>query len=265
MLRKYQMDLRAALLARAAGQFDHAQVNGALTPRDQVAIYQNHYRFTLIEAMKATFPVIVRLVGEPQFSAMAYRFIEENPPSVPCLFEYGGDFPAMLAASPWGESHPYLPDVAALEWAINLSYHACDRVPLPLSVLAGLPPEQLAASRLKLHPTVHHLMSPYPVDAIWRANQADADPSIMVDLGTGGARLVIFRRDVDVEWRSLDEAESAFIAALAAGETISAAHDGAAATGDFDLAATLAWTFQAGLFIAGPRAEPNTDPEESHS
>ncbi len=263
MLRRYQQELRTALLARAAGQFDHAQVNGALTSQDQIAIYHNHYRFTLIEAMKATFPVLVRLAGEAQFSAMAYRFIEENPPSVPCLFEYGGKFPAMLAASPWGDSHPYLPDVAALEWAINLSYHACDRVPLPLSVLAGLPPERLAASRLKLHPTVHHLTSPYPVDTIWRANQPDGDPETVVDLGAGGTRLVIFRRDVDVEWRSLDEPESAFIAAIADGATISLAHERAADAGGFDLAATLAWTFQAGLFIDPQTEPPRTDPKES--
>jgi hypothetical protein len=256
-LHRHQYELRAAILNNISSQLGTAIVEGRLSAAEQVDIYRNHYRFTLIDALKATFPVVEKLVGENFFAVMAWRFIGRHPPTGPVLFEYGESLAGFVEECHRLDGLPYLSDVARLEWALNAAYHASDTAAIPLADLAALPPDQVAAVSLKFHPSVRFLRSPYPVDAIWHANQPNAATSTVVSLDDGGARLVTYRRGFDIEWRSLTLAEDAFLAALESGVTLETAHSAATALGDFDLAPTLAWSFGAGLFteiVNGDRA-----------
>jgi hypothetical protein len=76
---------------------------------------------------------------------------------------------------------------------------------------------------LRLHPSVTLLESRWPVDAIWRANQTEADAAPAVDLDAGTVRLEIRRDGDDVVFRALPPATFALRDALAAGTTLEAA------------------------------------------
>lgn len=217
------------------------------TPHKRAQIYRNHLRISLTEALGATFSVTAKLVGPEYFAAAARRFIEAHPPAQPVLAEYGAEFPSFVATLP--HAPEYLGDVARLEWAMNLSFHAPGAKPLDAAGLAALIPAGMAALSLKPHPAVRMLVSDYPVQRIWLANQPGAAVET-VDLRQGGIALLIWRRDGDVLFRALDASIYRFIGALFAGASLSRAAELALASDPlFDLAASLAQLLGEPIFL----------------
>jgi hypothetical protein len=213
--RELERDFAAALLG---GPEDPvvAEIQGdGLDPAARLAIYRHHVSATLTEALEATYPVVVRLVDHRFFAYAADQFIRRHPPTGPCLFEYGEALADFLAALPASQHLAYLPDVARLEWALNSALHAEDAVALDLRWLAGLPPDEVGGVRLRLHPSVSLLESPWPIDRIWHANQPGADPDATVSVDQGGARLEVYRFEDGVVFRTIAADAYAFRSALA--------------------------------------------------
>ena len=188
-----------------------------MAPGARLQIYRHHVIFTLTEVLASTFPVVCRLVDRRFFGYAADRYIREQPPAGPCLFEYGELFSDFLATFPACLHLQYLADVARLEWAIHRAVHADDAEILDPARLAEVPPAQIGQIGLVLHPSVSLLVSPFPVDRIWHANQPDADPGAGVSLDAGGVRLEVHRLGEDAVFRPLDAGSHALRAALAGG------------------------------------------------
>lgn len=211
-----------------------------LTPDQRFRVYANHVRITLTEALGATFPVVRRLVGAEFFAWAARRFQAQSPPRRACLFEYGDEFPGFLGAMPECRHLGYLEDVARFEWALNQAAHADDAPGLDRTALAAIASAALADLVFTLHPSCRLVTSPWPVTAIWRANQPGQPGEAIVEPGSGGGPVLIQRIGLDVVWRALDPGDSAFISALGTGRTLNQAWRQALATNpDFDLAAAL--------------------------
>jgi hypothetical protein len=228
----------ASLLDRIAG--------AGLRPEQRLQVYRNNTLISLTEALKTSFPVVNRLVGEKFFAFAADRFIRSHPPQAPRLAEYGAPFPRFLAGFEPAAGLPYLPDVARLEWAIDEAYHAPDEPALDAAALAEVPAETYPALRLALQASCRFVASPYPVKRIWLANQPDAAPET-IDLDSGAVSLLVMRRGFEVMLIELGAAESEFLAALDAGKPIEAAFVAASAHDPgFDLASALARQFQRG-------------------
>jgi hypothetical protein len=255
-LRDVQTAFRAAMLEGEHAR-DHAVpgvLDDGLTAAARLRIYRHHVFTSLTAALAATFPVVQRLVGEGFFAYAADAYIRRHPPAGPCLSEYGASFADFLAVFPPCRGHAYLPDVARLEWALNEAFHADDAPPLGPAELAAIPADALAGTRLRLHPSVHLLESAWPVDGIWKANQADADPDATVDLDAGGVRLAIRRLEDDAVFHPLDAGRFALWQALAAGRTLGeAAEAGMAADPGLDLSTALHDLLAGGLVARSSR------------
>jgi hypothetical protein len=221
-----------------------------LAPEARTAIYRHHVFTTLTEVLKAAYPIVCRLVDERFFAYAAAQYIRQQPPTGPCLFEYGASLPRFLADFPPCQDLVYLPDVARLEWAINAAWHAEDATALDLHCLRSLASNDLASLTLSLEPSVSYVSSPWPIDRIWRANQLEADPSERVSLDAGAAHLEIRRLDDDVTFRSLETGTFAFRSTCAAGLPLEQAFEAAfVADPHFDLATALHTLFTAGLVV----------------
>lgn len=205
----------------------------------RVAIHHHHYLTSLAEALAATFAVVERLIGADCFRAVARRFAAAHPPTRPCLFEYGADFPQHLGADAATRNLAYLPDIARLDWAVNLSFHAVDAPLLRPEELAKMPPDQVGSVGLRLHPTVHLVASDYPIATIWQAHRPGGDAA-EVDLNQGGERVLVLRADDDVTMYALDPAAWALLTACAQGRGLSDALEAALSCNpDADPAALL--------------------------
>jgi len=258
--RELERDFATAIL----GGPDEAiagQIQGdGLEPAARIAVYRHHVFVTLTEALEATYPIVVRLVDRRFFAYAADWYIRRNPPVGPCLFEYGESFADFLAAFPPCRDLAYLADVARLEWAMNRALHAEDAVTLDPRWLSAVPPGELARLKLRLHPSLSLLESPWPIDQIWRANQPGADPEATVSLDAGAVRLEICRLEDCVVFRPMTPGTYAFERAFATGLDLQRAMEAArSADPSFDLTHALRELLDRGLIVGASASAPSID------
>ena len=226
-LEKLQQEICDAICGGDDTRLADIIAGDGMDPGARLRIYRNHAVITLTDALKATYPVICRLVSDGFFAYAAHEFMREHMPEKPSLAEYGGAFPDFLAEFPPCRDLPYLADVARLEWTINEALHAENVAAIARSELSGISATDAPRLVLTLHPSLRFLDSRWPIERIWRANQADGDPDLAIDLDSGGVRLQVHRRGDRVAIKSLTECECAFLRALAGGKSLGDAADAA--------------------------------------
>ena len=212
------------------------------------AVHRNTVAASLIEALAARFPVVERLVGEEFFRAMAHAYVMQEPPRSPLLFQFGGSFADFIARFAPAAPLPYLSDMARLEYAQGVAYHAADREPLAPASFAALDRGRLADFTVELHPSVFIVGSSHLVISIWLANQAET----VTPLRQRGAEAALVSRPfLDVETRRLQPGTDAFLSVLKAGATIGeAVGAGEVASLSFSAAEALATLIGANIAVA---------------
>lgn len=236
-------DLQAAFAAHLAGADRTdllAVVAGDTIPAAaRLGVYRHHVHESLGLALAATFPTVHALVGADFFRRLASDFIAQSLPTQPVLAEYGGGLGAFISGYAPADGLPYLSDVARLDWALNLAFHAPEGERLTAADLAAVAVERLPSMSVKLASGTDLISSRYPVDRIWQASQPGA-PSGTVDLGSGDCHLLVMRRADDAAFASLSAGEAAFMSALDEGGSLERGA-GAALEADpaFDLSASF--------------------------
>jgi len=82
----------------------------------RLRVYRNGFLKACIDALRANYPSVERLIGETRFPALARPFVEAHPPRLASLVEYGADFPQHIRA---------MRDLHGLDWLA--SFAALDR------------------------------------------------------------------------------------------------------------------------------------------
>ena len=238
-LRELQVGLAGALFDGAPGSVASVIRAGSLGVGRRIEIYRANVLSNYTEALRQTYPVTERLVGEAYFRHVARRYAIEVPSRHGDLNRSGGSFAGFLTGCPGLAGLPYLPDVARLEWGIEESFHAADDIPLDLAGLADAMGEDLADIGLSLSPPCRLLASPYPVHRIWAANQPGRSGD-GVDLREGGCRLLLYRPQVEVQIEALSTGEYGLLSLLTEGVALRAALEQVLAVeSDFDAAQCL--------------------------
>ena len=190
-------------------------------PHQRFAVYRNNVVVSLVDALTVRFPVVLALVGEEFFRAMARVFVGSHPPRSPLMAEYGEAFPAFIAGFAPAAELPYLADVAALEAARTRAYHAAEAAALEPADLVGIAPKALPDLVVEPHPSVQIIVSRFAVFSLWAAHQGkldigEVDPSAPEDA-------LVARPKLDVEVSRLPPGAAAFLHHLASGERLGAA------------------------------------------
>ena len=219
--------VRRALLGRSAPGVVALIAADDIAPEARLDIYRHHVFASLTAALEATYPVVCRLLDRRFFTYAADAFIRGHLPAGPCLFEYGAELAGFLADFPACRHLEYLPDVARLEWALNVAAHADDAATISPSALESVAPTRVGELRFAFDPSLSLLRSRWPIDRIWRANQAEVGTEPIVNLTAGGVCLEIRRRDDLVGFRELTEADYTFRRALLHGERLDTAAEAA--------------------------------------
>jgi len=211
-------------------------------------VYRNNVTVSLIDALAAIFPATQRLTGVTFFRAMARFHIRATPPRSPLLFEYGRDFPAVVADYEHARNLPYLADVARLERAWLDAYHAADAPPLSGPALSNVPAAALEGIRFVAHPAARVVCSRFPAVTLFAMNRSD-EPVGPVEFTPEDA--LVTRPDAEVVVRSLPPGGAVFLTALLEGRTLAEAVDEAfRSSAAFDLPSNIAGMVDAGVFVA---------------
>jgi hypothetical protein len=185
------------------------------------AVYRNNVASSLTEALEISFPVMQKLIGEENFKKVSAVFLRQHPPKVPMLSQYGDEMPGFLEGFKPLEHLGYLPDVARLEQALRVSYHAADASPIDPAALQALTPEEMAAARFGFAPSMILQRSRWPIHGIWVFNTEDAAPKPPAIAQS----VLVLRPDFDPLPHLISEPTAACMAALMAGKSLSDAHD----------------------------------------
>lgn len=231
-------------LAAAQGALAQALLRADAPEQDRrLAVYRNNVRASLVGAVTARFPVIMRLVGQEFFDAMALIFIAHHPPTSPVIAEYGAAFAHFLEGFEPAAEFPYLADVARLEWARQQALHAADAEAATIERLAAIAPDRLDSVCLELHPAAAIVTSPWPILSVWTAN---TQGEVTLPAGLSGETALVTRPGLDVLMNPLTPSGTLFLGEMAHGRTLREAAAVASVDGNFDLATTLATAFRSG-------------------
>jgi hypothetical protein len=224
-LRDLQTAFMSSVFTRDDGVIAAYLESATMPGSPRMAIYRNNIYAALSKALEAIYPVILRLVGDEFFKFAARRYIDGHPSRSGDLNRFGSDFAEFLGTFKHAASLPYLPDMARLEWCCHQAYSAADDTPLDLLKLAAVPPETYGRLRFRLNHASRLLHSAWPIDAIWRVNQADYTGDQSVDLASGGVSLLLQRRENRMALMTLSAAEWQFLSALNDRQTLEVAYE----------------------------------------
>ena len=192
------------------------------------SVYRNNVAVSLTEALETAFPVVRKLVGDEFFRATAGIYLRQHPPKSPLLMQYGEDFPDFLSGFPPASSLGYLPDVARLEVALRVAYHAADTAPLDASAANDIDPSQIVHARLGIAPAVRVLESDWPIHSIWRANMEKTAPKPSMRPEC----VLITRPAYDPRVTLISKSQAEVVRALISGQSILASISAASETPD---------------------------------
>jgi hypothetical protein len=205
---------------------------GGREPRRRLAIHRRHYQGSLITALLDRFPATVWLVGSPFVTDAAREFVRVQPPSRPCLAEYGEDFPGFLATRPGAAEMSYLRQFAELEWHLSRLALAVDLPPLTLHDLSMIDAAALNDGKVVLQPGVHYLPADWAIDELISLYLSNEAPDRFL-LTPGQLWLELRGSRGELRITRLNHAELAFRKSLAAGTSLT---DAAIAALDVDQA-----------------------------
>lgn len=198
MLPELQRNFIGHILGAVEGVAGQVAAAGPFTPAQRLQIYKNNTHLALTDILLQTFPAATKIVDEKFMRYAAQAFFTRQPPVSGDMNDYGADFPAFLKDFPPLAGHPYVADVARLEWLRHEAW---------LSPL--LPAAEADAGALRLQPHVRLMQSPWPAADLWAfALEGGAAPK----LEGGESFILIHRAGVQVVVRRLDRAFYQFLA-----------------------------------------------------
>jgi len=246
------LELQHALY-RSIVEHDEAEAAASIVvdgidPAARLGIYRNTFASVLTNALRLSYPAVLRLVAAECFEGAARLFMEEQPPQSANLDDYGAAFPEFLSRFEPVSALAYLLDVARLEWAVSRALHAPDAPPLDLGRLAALTEDEQAHVCFTPHPSAGLVRADHPADSIWRAVLAQDEAALAaIDPSSEPVWLLVHRTERGVEVTRLSEAAWRFTDALFAGRPLHSVLEEAPGA---EASALLAEHLAAGRFAA---------------
>ena len=215
-LAKLQADFQAYLFDDIKGAAFKTQIinDKKVGVKKRLGIYYDAYRLRIIEALSNAYPHLKNLLGDDLFESTACAYIDLYPSTYRNMRWYGGQMNEHLRKNL--PQHPIAAEMAAFEWALGLAFDAEDVLNLTLQDLAEIPPENWADLRFKFHPSVQLLALKWNVLLTWQALNAEETPPAAVQINEP---CLVWRKDLNSHYRSLELAEYAAIQQVIAGES----------------------------------------------
>jgi hypothetical protein len=194
-----------------------AAVNGtaAVPVSTRLAVYSNAYRSRLAEALSDNMSHLREVLGE-EFDTVANRYIDTYPSRVPSIRWFGHRLAEQLDSS--HRDRPWIAELARWEWALAASFDAQDAPAAGIEALAAVAPGDWGELRLEFHPSVQQLELKTNAQALFKAlsEQQPAPQPAMLDRAQAW---LLWRQDLKTQYRSLEPAETAALAAVRDGGT----------------------------------------------
>jgi hypothetical protein len=232
-LQTIQQQMLQAVLADKAAKLHAIRSDEIADASQRLSVYHHGYRVRLRDALKNEFIGLQCMAGR-SFEALLDAYIATHASEHYNIRWYGADLASFLdEASPW-RNKPQLAEMAYLDWAISTAFDAEDEPCRGIADLSSVPPHTWATLRLRMQTHLRVLTIAHNVDAFRRAADSGASRPHLRRCALA-RRLVVWRKDTTVHYRTLDRDEWPVMNAALEGETFAslcerlAARHGAAA------------------------------------
>lgn len=187
-----------------------------LPPAERLAIYADMYLWRLTDALRETFPKLVRFLGDGRFAALAEDYLRRNPSEHHDVGRVGRRLAAFLRQYP-DPDRPDLADLAELEWARQEVFFAPPAEPVGAEAFAGLDPEIFARTGLVLSPALRVLVLDHAVQPLWGRLEGGEPPG---PPSPGTSALAVWRSGFEVFHGSLPLEEAVALQGAASGDSL---------------------------------------------
>lgn len=188
---------------------------------ERLQVYADAYRLRLVEVLGKDYPALRKLAGEPAFRRIARTYIDRHPSDTRSVRWFGRHLAAFLRRQAAYRRRPALGEMAEFEWQQGVVFDAPNAAVISIDALSAIAPEHWAGLRFVLHPSVRRLELAWDVPQLWQALQHERrsrKPRRAASLTSW----LLWRRGLEVRWRSLPKEEAAALDAVAAGEPYAA-------------------------------------------
>ncbi|MBA2542330.1 MAG: putative DNA-binding domain-containing protein [Deltaproteobacteria bacterium] len=187
-------------------------------PATRLRVYALAYYSRIHGVLVEHYPKLHALLGAEGFDVLIRHYLRAHPPHDFSLREAGDKLSKFLFEAPPGGARDYLHiDLARLERARTEAFDGPDAKALTRDAVAALPPEEFPGLRLRLVPTARFVLLSTNADDVWDALENDQPmPTPRTDVRR---ELLVWRRDLTVIHRSLEEDEASALHRITGGGT----------------------------------------------
>lgn len=178
-------------------------------------VYRNTVINGCVDALRANYPAVAKLLGDEMFEAVAADFAAVRLPEQPVLAFYGDGFADWLEEQKWIWDVAYLPDVARIERLFIEALFAADADPIEMAALNGR--DDWLDLHLAVHPATRFDWLSMPAMSIWLAQRDEQDAH---DFEWEAEGVLLTRPAQDVLPARLDRAAHRFLLGIRLGQSV---------------------------------------------
>lgn len=174
---------------------------------ERLHVYADAYRLRLQEVLEEDFPGLRGMVGDGAFRALAGAYIDAHPSDHPSVRWFGRRIGAFLRDTPPYSEQSVLAAMAEFEWAQGEVLDAADSPALGADELAGIPPADWPRMRIGFQDALQRLDLSWNAPPLWQAVHDDSNSPPVPKRCEPPLAWLLWRKDLRVHWRSLDDDE----------------------------------------------------------
>jgi len=216
-LQALQQKMLQAVLSEITPTLSELRGDERADAATRMDIYRHGYRVRLREALAVEYPGLALMAGR-SFATLLENYLEAHPSGHYNIRWHGAGLAAFLDYGlPWRDK-PAMADMARLDWAISTVFDAPDEPVLGMADMAAIPPTAWPTLVLEPQQHVQIFSTPHNVEVFRRA----ADQELMRPRlrRYGKTRhLLIWRHELTVRYRTMDDDELAVLTQAVAGKT----------------------------------------------
>jgi hypothetical protein len=220
-------------------------------------VYREGYALRLIEVLTNDYPGLLAMTGPDDFDRMARAYIAGYPSRHPSARHFGRSLAQFLAATPPCGDSPAAIEMAHFEWAMGEAFDAADAEPLSANTVMALPPDAWETLGFTPLPSLRRLTLAWEVPQAWQRREEAEPGNLEVKQAAEATGWVIWRPELETNYRSLEPDEAVLLDALIEGQPFPAMCEAIAAiTGEEQAPARAAGLLRAWIeagMIAGCR------------
>lgn len=206
-LRRLQRDLQRHLLEEDSAIADAIVDAPPLPVAERLGIYAHGYRVRLIEALDNTYPLLHRLLGDDDFTALGEAFVAAHPSVHRSIRWYGRELAEYMSRTPPHADQPILAELAQLEWTLAEVFDAPDADPQSRAAFACIDPAAWSLLRFHFHPSLRRLALRWNTAAAWQAlNNEETPPH--PECAEHAVPWLLWRQDLQNYFRSMTADEA---------------------------------------------------------